>query len=246
MSRKYINEPIIEAVCEFRLPPDSNWDLTIPGLIYEKIKDEFPHKEQRLFQDAETIKQPQGIQHKLSTNERILFFTDNRKVFIQVGRHLLAINSLKPYPSWDQFKPKIEKAFKSLIDTIAVNEFQRIGLRYINLIQIPGQTIDLDKNFEFRPFLGTNLPQNMTNFVIGCELPFFDGRDSCTIQLTRAVPEQPENSAFILDLDYFNTPPRTVPVNQALDWVENAHLQVEENFEGCITENLRMIFQEFK
>ena len=246
MSRKYINKPIIEAVCEFRLTSDSNWDLTIPGMIYEKIKDEFPHKEQRLVQDAEIIKVPQGIQQRLTANERILFFTDDRKIFIQVGRHLLAINCLKPYPSWDQFRPKIEKAFNALVNTILVNEFQRIGLRYINLIQIPGQAIDLDKNFEFRPFLGSRLPQNMANFLIRCVLPFFDGRDSCTIQLTNAVPEQPESSAFILDLDYFNTPPQAVSVNQALNWVENAHLQVEKSFEGCITEDLRMIFQEVK
>ncbi|QMS90513.1 hypothetical protein HUN01_24125 [Nostoc edaphicum CCNP1411] len=37
--RQYPNPPIEEAVCEFRFAPDPAWNLTIPGLFYEKIKD---------------------------------------------------------------------------------------------------------------------------------------------------------------------------------------------------------------
>ncbi|MGC8838175.1 MAG: hypothetical protein ACP5UM_07135 [Anaerolineae bacterium] len=37
MGRKYKDPPLMEAVCEFRLAADSPWDLTIPGLIYEKL-----------------------------------------------------------------------------------------------------------------------------------------------------------------------------------------------------------------
>ena len=42
VSRQYPNPPVIEAVCEFRLPPDSEWDLTVPGLVYEHIRDQVP------------------------------------------------------------------------------------------------------------------------------------------------------------------------------------------------------------
>jgi len=246
MSKRYANPPIIEAVCEFRLTPDSKWDLTIPGLIYEKVSKEFPNKEQRLIQEVEITQSPQGIQQQIQTNERILFLTDDRKTFIQVGPHLLAINCLKPYPTWDGFKPRIENAFSALTDTVDVKGLQRIGLRYINRIEIPGQSVNLDDYFEFRPFLGQNLPQNVANFIVGCLLPFFDERDACRIRLTNAVPEKPESTAFLLDLDYFLAQPRAVSANQALEWVESAHQQVEEIFEGCITECLRKVFQEVK
>lgn len=52
MGKKYKNPPIVEVVCEFRLSDDTLWDLTIPGLLYEKLKDEFLHREQRLFQEV--------------------------------------------------------------------------------------------------------------------------------------------------------------------------------------------------
>lgn len=39
VQRQYRNLPIEEAVCEFRFAPGSAWNLTVPGLFYEKIKD---------------------------------------------------------------------------------------------------------------------------------------------------------------------------------------------------------------
>jgi uncharacterized protein (TIGR04255 family) len=53
MSNEYKNPPAIEAVCEFRLSPETEWDITIPGLIYERVKEKFPIKEQRTFQNVE-------------------------------------------------------------------------------------------------------------------------------------------------------------------------------------------------
>lgn len=174
------------------------------------------------------------MQQQIRTSERVLFLTNDRKVFMQVGPHLLAVNCLKPYPTWDGFKPKIENAFSALTGTVDIKGLQRIGLRYINRIEIAGQPVKLEDYFEFYPFLGRNLPQNMINFIVVCVLPFFDGRDSCRIQLTNAVSEKPGNISLLLDLDYFLAQPQSVLANQALEWVESAHQQVEEVFEGCM------------
>jgi uncharacterized protein (TIGR04255 family) len=41
MGRKYRSPPLVEALCEFRLTPDTPWDMTIPGLFYETVKHAF-------------------------------------------------------------------------------------------------------------------------------------------------------------------------------------------------------------
>lgn len=46
MGRKYRNPPLIEALCEFQFVPTQPWDLTIPGFFYEKVKNDFPAKQQ--------------------------------------------------------------------------------------------------------------------------------------------------------------------------------------------------------
>jgi uncharacterized protein (TIGR04255 family) len=242
MKRQYINPPVIEAVCEFRFSPDTRWDLTIPGLVYEKIQDQFPNKEQHVVSEIEINQEAKGIKQQVRTSERIWFLTEERKLFMQIGAHFLAINCLTPYPTWDVFKPQIERAYETVRNLISVQGLERIGLRYINRLDIASPRVDLEEYFDFWPHLGKGLPQTMQSFVTGCVLLYHDGRDACKLQFTSAVPELPETNAFLLDVDYFTAQPRRVSPEDALGWVENAHQNAETVFEGCITDKLREIF----
>jgi uncharacterized protein (TIGR04255 family) len=242
MGRKYKNPPVIEAVCEFRLTPDSHWDLTVPGLFYERIKPDFPHREQRLVQEVELIQGLQGIQQQWRATERVLLFNQDKTMLIQLGAHLLVINALKPYPTWQEFKPRIEKAWEILQKVVEVKSLERIGLRYINRVELSTQ-YKLEDYFEFYPFIGKRLPQRIASFVIVAEFPYNEGRDGCRLQLVPAIAAERKN-AVVLDIDYFLARPRGIEVPAAMTWVEHAHSRVEEVFEGCITDRLRAIFEE--
>lgn len=244
MGKKYINDPIVEAVSEFRLPKDCSWDLTVPGLIYEKIGDIFYNKEQRITQNVEITQSDKVIQQQVTSQELAQFLNDNKKIFVQVGTRLITINCLAPYPSWEKYMPHIINVFKALNETVKIDKLERIGLRYINKININMKSVDLDHFFEFRPFLGEKLPQNLANFRLETVFRYCDQRDSCRVVMANTVAEDLESTSFILDLDYFLSKPRTVNSDDAIDWVENAHGKVETIFEGCLTQPLRDIFQE--
>lgn len=247
MGRKYAKPPIIEAVCEFRLTPQTQWDLTVPGLLYERLKHEFPHKEQRVLQEVELTQGPEVIQQQIRTGERLLFFTGNKRILVQVGTRLLAVHALAPYPNWEGFKPRIETSFKSLQDTVSILWVERISLHYINRIKIPHQHPKLDEYLEFYPFIGSRLPTDTTSFLMGVEFSYTDGRDRCRVQLAPIPKSETEGeAAFILELEYFLARPGEVEAANALVWVEEAHSRVEEVFEGCITDNLRRLFEEVK
>ena len=79
MGNKYANPPLVEAVCEFRLSEDSPWDLTLPGLFYEKVKDIFPEKRQVRAQEILVSQTPQGIGQKVQASDRIHFFSPDQK-----------------------------------------------------------------------------------------------------------------------------------------------------------------------
>ena len=245
MAKKYAKPPIVEAVCEFRLTSETRWDLTVPGLLYERLKGSFPQKEQRMIQEMELTQGPEGLHQQIRTSERIIFFTEDKKMLVQVGPRLLAINVLKPYPHWEGFKPRIEMAWKSLQAAIEVQGLERIGLRYINHIELPAQGGELAEYFEFYPFVGQRLPQQMVSFLAGVEFSYADDRDRCRVQLT-PIPGSGGKSLFMLDIDYFLARPGAVEVVDALAWVEEAHNRVEEVFEGCITDKLREMFEEVK
>lgn len=246
MNKQYENSPIIEAVCEFQLPSDSLWDITVPASIYEKIKDVYKTKEERGIQELDIKNTPQGLEQRLTTIPRIIFFADDKKTFVQVGPKLLAVNRLSPYQGWAKFEPEINRAFVAMTNSVDVKSFQKIGLRYINRIEIPGATVNLDDYFEFKPFLGKNLPQHMESFIVGFVVSFFDRRDICKIQITTGISEKQDTCTFILDIDYALAKPQSVGKDETKGWISNAHTNIESVFEGCITDRLRELFKEIK
>ncbi len=45
MRKKYKNPPVVEALCEFFFS-GSKWDSTIPGMFFDKIKQDYPIKKE--------------------------------------------------------------------------------------------------------------------------------------------------------------------------------------------------------
>ncbi|RKY84275.1 hypothetical protein DRQ09_08865, partial [candidate division KSB1 bacterium] len=108
MSKRYRKPPIIEALCEFQFISKNRWDLTVPGLIYEKVRTKFPDKKERQGLDFIFKTTKKGILHKVEPSPpRIQFYKKDRTALIQIAKDLLVINQLKPYPSWSKFKQLI-------------------------------------------------------------------------------------------------------------------------------------------
>jgi len=242
MNKQYSNPPIVEAVCEFRFSNDTQWDMVVPGLLYEKIKSEFPIREPKMIQDINIKLDNNKIEPMLNPHERIIFKNNDKNILIQVDNNLLAINHLKPYPTWAKFQPLIISTFKKLGEVVVFKQIQRIGLRYINRIEIPEPQVELEKYFKFKPDLGDQLPHDIGNFLLHCVLPFKPIHSECNIRITNAVPPIDGKSAFILDIDFYLEEPMNATTGEISSWIESAHTQVENIFEGCITDNLRKLF----
>lgn len=244
MPTTYSSPPIIEAVCEFRLTRNTAWDPAVPGLIYEQLKEHFPLREQRIIQEIQISGGTEGPREERRILERALFLTNDKRSFVQVGQHILAVNRLKPYLSWGEFKPQIELGFDTLSKVVEIAGLERIGLCYINRIEIPGERVDLDEYFDFRPFVGERLPQDLSSILLGCQFAFEEDRDRCQVRLRDAVADESSNSAFLLDIDYSTAVAESIRPAEALEWVDEAHQHVEDVFEGCISDALRTLFEE--
>lgn len=237
--RKYKNPPILEAVCEIRFMPDQKWDFTVPGILYEKIKAEFPEKESVSF--------PRG---NSAQGELAVFRSRKNNTMVRVGTKIpiLSIIQQKPYSTWHEFRPKIANAYSELraIDGVEIKGVQRIGLLYVNLIEIPKKSVNLVDYFKYGLNLGDSLPKDPRTFLVGSDFSFFEGRDVCRVQLASAKPSRDELFAVRLDLDYYLSKPQAVSPEGVLEWVETAHQKVEEIFEGCITDRARELFEKVK
>ena len=237
MGVKLKNPPIVEAACEFRFS-DAFEDLTVYGLLHEKLKDKFEKKKMRtnleiVLEKANGKMVPKSVERNLQQ-----FLDKDEKSVVQVGPQVLVVSKLKPYESWEKFVPDIEIVFRSFLEITELREIMRIGLRYINRINYKESEIDLNEYFVFKPNVPESIGKYVDSFIVGSQFPRKDGKDMLKITLTNTEPEDNHKIAHLLDIDYFTSDSANINIEYALKWVKEAHDSVEEAFFQCITDKL--------
>lgn len=236
MARVYGNPPVIEAVCEFRFDPGQPWDWTIPGLVYEHIRNDFPKKRQ--VHMLEVKLQPAQAGTAAPEQNPVIkmqFLNSAETSIVQIGPDLLAINALRPYPKWQAFQGLIVTQLETYREIAKPKGLQRAGLRYINRIEIPGTQMDLAEYFQILPRIPEAIPQEFHSLTTQIEIPFNGTHSSLRLAFGSIPSEDPERMAFLLDLD-FSAPTDAAVLDDPLSWIELAHTEVERTFDACFTE----------
>jgi uncharacterized protein (TIGR04255 family) len=246
MSKIYTNPPLIEALCEFYFAPSQPWDLTIPGLFYREVASEFPKKRQvRPFQvDFEVEGQEQAIQNTGSITDRMQFLREDERALIQVGLDLLVVNHLKPYSNWQAFKRMIARALEVYRQVANPQAINRIGLRYINRLDIPENKTEIEDYLLAVPTVPSAVPQVFASWKQRVEIPFIEANGLLVIQSSSVFQEGQETVAFLLDLDFITIQARLVTLDSAMEWVDRAHDEIEKVFEACVTPKAKQLFGE--
>lgn len=238
MAKKvYKNSPIVEAVCEFKFDPSSEWDLTIPGLLYPKLENDFPKKRAR----ATGSLQIRDDKAELSRTDIAQFLSKDEKAFVQVYPHTLSVNVLTPYPSWDTFGSWIRGAYSKYVQVAEPKGISRIGLRYINVITLRNieGALSINEYLKIGPTGPPEYSDAMSGFNMVVEFDYEEGRDRLRVALSSMPSEQEEEVKLRLDLDYSMNEPNSVELGSATEWVEAAHSHVEDTFEASIQDKLR-------
>ena len=237
--------PINEALCEFQFISDEEPDLTLPGLMYEKVRKKFPVKQQQVGFQMQFKQTRKGVEHTVEqAPARLQFFKKNKKTLIQVAPNLLVVNKLNPYSSWDKFKDMILENVEIYRSIAKPTGLKRIGLKYINQIDIPSEKVELSDYFKYYPFLPEVLGQNLVGFLSRVELSHFEGRDRLLLTLAAIEPKKPKTNSAILDLDYVMVQPEGIPLKKIPEWLESSHSVIKSAFESCITDKCKNLWEE--
>lgn len=253
MSLQYPNAPFREAICEFRYKQDGKWDGAAPGLVYSAMSHEFPR---RLADDSppptsdqqvgsiELVQVgPQQLQLQIAPQRPFRFWRENDDSgYIAVAPYRLSVHHSRPYPSWVRFREIIGKGAQAYQEILEPIEVQRIGLRYINHIDLGPGSVSIEDFFDFYPFVGSDIPQRLSRFHCMVQMDFEDARDSLTLQIMTAMQSDGQSSGVILDLDYFLAQPSKLELADSGNWLETAHDHLKRVFEGCLKDSLRDSF----
>jgi uncharacterized protein (TIGR04255 family) len=209
--------PIVEAVIEIRARAQSVWE---EPAITEKLKPQLPDypkvaSQGQVMQEI-TIggDQPKAVVHNRGWHG-LIFQSDDGKNVAQFNRDGFMFGRLQPYLHWEYLYGEAMRLWKMYIEIANPLECQRIGLRFINRIEMaPGEVCSEDY---------IHLPPNPTK---GLELPclaFFQQETLAVpgyplaVNVVRAFQPPPApnaGGAIILDIDAFTAKPLEI---QSLD-----------------------------
>ena len=239
----YANAPIVEAVFDVKV---SNTIIINPSTFEQYSKTElkeYPISNKLQNINVRIIGNSGGTgQIGKTTNLLGYIFSNiqgNRKVQFRLDGY--SFNMLRPYSNWEDFS---STAFNHLQKYLALAKplaITRIGLRYINRIDLPVENQEFENFIKYLPPVPAALPKKFEKYFLQMQIPAGDGESKAVISQTF---EQEKNGRvpFIIDIDVFQD--ERLKANESLvDRFNNLRLLKNRIFEDLVTEDCKQFFK---
>jgi uncharacterized protein (TIGR04255 family) len=238
--KHYTRTPIIEAVIEFKIEPREGLTLAELARVWDGEEARYPdsrrHNEHEIeLRDATSKADGRHVGH-------IFVSEDGRQSFhSRIDGFLLSRSA--PYDCWDSICSEALRLWGRYRKVVEPRSVTRIGLRYINRIDVPEPSVDLKDYLRTSPEISSDLPQVLSGYFMQLVLPLPDFDCAVTINSALVAPVEPNVTSIILDLDVIRKcllvpvdPNFDSQLREILALLRKAKNQV---FEACITAKTR-------
>lgn len=176
------------------------------------------------------------IGHRLSTSDQTELLILLPKTF--------TVSQLAPYPGWDVFFDRFARDWKILKRKLGFQPIRRIGVRYINRIDIPleGEIVEHEKYLGIFPNITSKFGP-LSAYAVQVEIFMKDLE--CRLNINSAAVPSPvlNHSSFVIDQDIsreVNVPQKDDAI---LGLIEQIRSRKNEVFESCVTDQARELFK---
>lgn len=247
-AHRYRHAPIVEAVVEFRFEGEA--DEKFLDEMARKLKNQFPSQEdqkRREFQFeipvADNVSASARIDKTKDLSVKRLTDGDGARILL-ISTSTISVSRLPPYDCFDGLRADAESTWNAAHRLTGVRKLNRIGMRYINRIDLP---LDESKSVNFEEYLNLhiNVPEkyeaiNSYSLVFECPLPEI----GCIAKIRSSIgdPALIDHASFFLDIDVIRLaelPVKKADIFRLLDDMRRAK---NEMFEEFITDKARAIF----
>ena len=245
---QYLKPPILEAVCEVSFAPVADeWNISYPWLFYEKVKHIYTGipKEQKLVRlDPPTTGLPGKETSPLTVVEqsKIQFPLADDTALVAVGPNVLSAHIRHPYPGWGVYRGRIAEALKEYIGVANPAGIRKIGLRYINQVNIPNLQPNVADYFTIPPSNVLSDEAITDNFFSRTEYIYQDEPIRVVLNFAR-TEALPTASAYLLDIDMvWQWPAQPLPLDSIMNKIDELRRRERIIFERLITDQTRGLF----
>ncbi|MBI4314056.1 MAG: TIGR04255 family protein [Candidatus Omnitrophica bacterium] len=243
MARPYPNPPVREALCEIYFS-GSRWDPATQGQFYERIKSDFPVRQQisEFFAEFNISEQERGTRVSESKARMRYGRTDGSRL-VQLAPNLLVVNQLQPYPHFGDWRPVIGAMAAIYAELAVPKTVQRVGLRYINEIAVPlAGEFKLEEYFTVYPNIPESVGGKHGPYMLRLEMPTAHEGHSLVITFAMGPRKDPEKLVFTLDLYDTFAQPFPFSTAEIERRVDESHAEIERVFGNFSTQKLKALF----
>lgn len=235
---KYSAPPIIEALAQIYYEEAiSDADLK---KVVGRMKRRYANQTSLKVNSAQVDMVNQGA--KFESTDQFKFSSSDETEILTVDHQSFTWSKLAPYEGWDNIHGRISEESKDINSVIPYRKASRLGLRYINRIDVPMN----DKICRYEDYLTINIsiPECwpvVTNYAWRVERTFEDNFVGI-LQSAVIAPELPNTGAFLLDIDIVlgdNVPHKHTDVLKKFEKMRELKNQI---FELSITDTARASF----
>jgi uncharacterized protein (TIGR04255 family) len=197
--------PIVEAMIDLRV--DRADGLTLDGLlsVHARIERDYPVQKTRRIASSR-LDLSDAAQPVATADSRIdayRFETRDGQRVLQAQMDGFTFSQLKPYEDWTTFRDEAKRLWRTYVAIAKPDRVKRVGLRFINRIELPTPTGKLDDWLLTRPNLADGMPLISDLFM---RVVFPLQALNAFAVITEAVDRSDEPTGtfpIILDIDVF-------------------------------------------
>jgi uncharacterized protein (TIGR04255 family) len=239
--RHYSHAPITEAIIEVTCDLDPK--VTLEDLARVADPDKFSASPAIAISGRIDVT-PEGITGDTSGEQigHVLRRHDGKRA-VQSRLNGFAYSFMAPYENWETFSAEAWQQWQSYTAIAHPTRAARIGVRYINKIDVPQPTIEIKDYLRTAVDVSPYLPQLTSRYFLQVVVPLLNFDSTATITSTMVPPPSEEHTSLILDIDAwrevdisFATSVGEERLREALNELHDAKNYV---FEACITDATR-------
>lgn len=237
MATDYRKPPITESVVEFRISDQ---------ISFETIKKQANKFKRNYTQESQTIEFKGEMSEKGFSGRQepigLRFATKDELEILLINKGNIVVSQLAPYPGWEIFSKRILRDFEMFSTVFGRRKLSRIGVRYINRLDIPLETITVEDYLNVTPRIPAFGQKVGRSFALQSTQDLEDGRFGVTIQSATVDSPVPAAMSLLLDVDLFSDsdlPMRTDNIATLLAEMRDIKNRI---FETSITDQARKLF----
>lgn len=169
---RFPKAPIAEALLDIQTTFPSPIEVARLESFHDAIRGQYPVKQPRTKWHGQIRVEQAAVEQAVRrAAEGFMFKSEDGRRVVQVRQDGFTFNWLKPYETWEAFRDEARTHWERYRDTFRPEALTRLGLRYINRIELPLPFKDFREFVKTAPDIADGMPQGLSGFFMRLEIP---------------------------------------------------------------------------